>query len=278
MRFVGFLATVALAWRSCATALHVPSSSAKTSSSSRNPLYRIRGGTQLKLSPEAVLLAETLAPKIGIATSTALYFAPAAAVLNAIKSDDKGDLNPLPLAIMATSSVAWLAYGLAARDPFVTLSNIAGAVASIGYVVGILPLLRERKQLRQTQSVAMAGAAVSLGLWTFLGLTSTSAAKMSSTLGIFASALFIVLSGSPLSTIRTVVRTRNSSSILGPFMAAQCVNTFLWSTYGLAVKDRYVHIEKSILANVHFSCDRLRITRHPTTSYCSGFLFWNIFT
>ena len=199
------------------------------------------GGGNLALSPETVQMAETLAPKIGILTSTALYFAPAAAVLSAIQSDDIGDLNPLPLAIMSIVSVAWLAYGLSARDPYVALSNIGGTVASIGYVVGILPLLHAKKsQLRLTQMVVMAGTAATLGLWTVLGLTAASGSKISDSLGLFASGLFVLLSGSPLSTIRSVISTKNSGSILGTLTVAQCVNTALWSTYGLAVKDRFV--------------------------------------
>ena len=85
------------------------------------------GGGNLALSPETVQMAETLAPKIGILTSTALYFAPAAAVLSAIQSDDIGDLNPLPLAIMSIVSVAWLAYGLVEVRTFCSLLLICTA-------------------------------------------------------------------------------------------------------------------------------------------------------
>lgn len=201
----------------------------------------VRGGGALSLSPEALHLAETLAPKVGILTSTALYFAPAAAVIAAVRSDDIGNLNPLPLAIMSIVSVAWLAYGLSVRNPYVALSNIAGCVGSIAYVVGVLPLLQKNKsQLRVIQSVIVSGSAAMLGLWTFLGLSGVAAGKISSSLGIFASSLFVILSGSPLSTIKTVVSTRNSASILGSLTLAQVVNTALWTAYGLAVKDRFV--------------------------------------
>jgi solute carrier family 50 protein (sugar transporter) len=200
----------------------------------------LRGGA-LSLSPDAVRLAETLAPKIGIFTSTYLYFAPTVAVLSAIKADDISDLNPLPLAFMSVVSVAWLAYGLSARDKYVALSNIAGCIGSIAYVLGILPLLKNNKRtLRMTQGVILAGYAATLCLWTYLGLSGASAAKISSLLGLFASGFFIILSGSPLSTIKSVFANKNSKSILGALTAAQVVNTSLWSAYGLAVKDAFV--------------------------------------
>ena len=65
--------------------------------------------------------------------------------------------------------------------------------------------------------------------------------QVRSALGLFASALFIVLSGSPLSTIKTVLATRNSGSILAPLTFAQVTNTALWSAYGLAIKDVFVY-------------------------------------
>jgi solute carrier family 50 protein (sugar transporter) len=190
-------------------------------------------------------LAETLAPRIGIFTSTGLYCSPAVAVLAAIRTGDLADLNPLPLGIMSISAIAWLVYGLSIQDPYVILSNIVGCIASISYVVGILPLIKERKQLRSTQIVVISGAASLLCLWTYLALLAASNngmpwTKISSYLGLFASGLFCILSASPLSTIRSVIRTKNSSSILGPFTAAQVTNCALWSAYGLAAKNKFV--------------------------------------
>jgi solute carrier family 50 protein (sugar transporter) len=200
----------------------------------------IRGGA-LSLSPDAIRLAQTLAPKVGIFTSSALYFAPATAVLAAIRSNDLGDLNPLPLAIMSIVSVAWLAYGVSVKDPYVAFSNIAGCIGSIGYVLAILPLLQNDKPtLRMTQGLLLACYASTLCLWTFLGLSGASVAKIGSVLGMFAAVLFIILSGSPLSTIKTVIATKNSVSILGSFTVAQVLDTSLWTAYGLAIKDRFV--------------------------------------
>jgi solute carrier family 50 protein (sugar transporter) len=200
----------------------------------------IRGGA-LSLSPDALRLAQTLAPKVGIFTSSALYFAPASAVLAAIRSNDLGDLNPVPLAIMSIVSVAWLAYGVSVKDPYVALSNIGGCIGSIGYVLAILPLLQNDKPtLRMVQGLVLAGCAATLCLWTFLGLSGASMTKIGSVLGMFASGLFIILSGSPLSSIKSVIATKNSGSILGSLTVAQVVNTSLWTAYGLAIKNRFV--------------------------------------
>ena len=185
-------------------------------------------------------LVKQLVPKIGILTSTLLYFSPLAAVRSASSSESLGDLNPVPLAIMAVSSICWLVYGLSIQDPYVTLSNVPGAIASIWYVTAVLPLLKGG-QLQTTQSIIVGLAAITINLWTYLSLTKKTMAQVSSALGLFASGLFIVLSGSPLSTIKTVLRAKDSGTILAPLTFAQVTNTALWSAYGLAIREKFVY-------------------------------------
>ena len=190
----------------------------------RRPM-QLRGGETALAATNPLL--SSLAPKVGIITSTLLYFSPMAAVLKASKDEILGDLNPTPLAIMAVSSICWLVYGLSIQDPYVTLSNVPGCIASIWYVTAVLPLLKG-SQLKTTQNTVVTLAAITINLWTYLSLTKKPIQTIQSTLGSFASVLFIVLSGSPLSTIKTVLSTRNSGSILTPLTMAQVTNTALW--------------------------------------------------
>jgi len=178
-------------------------------------------------------------PKIGILTSTLLYFSPMAAVAAASKDNTLGELNPTPLAIMAVSSLAWLIYGLSIQDPYVTLSNLPGFIASVWYVVSVLPLTKG-SQLKTMQNITVALAALTINLWTFLSLANKPIAEVRKALGLFASGLFVVLAGSPLSTIKTVLSTKNSGSILAPMTFAQVTNTALWTAYGMAIKDTFV--------------------------------------
>lgn len=121
-----------------------------------------------------------------------------------------------------------------------TLSNVPGCIASIWYVTAVLPLLKGG-QLQTTQNIVVALSAITINLWTYLSLTNKPIVQVRKALGLYASALFIVLSGSPLSTIKTVLSTRNSASILAPLTLAQVTNTALWSLYGLAIKDIFVY-------------------------------------
>jgi len=270
-------------------------------------------------------IAESWAPTVGVLTATLLYLAPSPAVWAIVQkarnkgknrrnsgrdrnSDGDGDgddsdfndnvfardplngLNPLPIAIMPAVAVSWFAYGLIASDAYLVLGNLPGAILSVAYLIGILPVMRynpsypdspsalaavaaetmenpvrvmrsSNKQLFWTHATVLASLAATLGWWATLGLMTAGVYGMFHVggiefgmgwagmqrkgiivegLGVYAAVLFIVLSASPLLTIGTVLRTRNSRSILGPLTAAMCVNTGLWTVYGLASNDYFV--------------------------------------
>ena len=117
------------------------------------------------------------------------------------------------------------------------------------------------KQLFVTHVAVLLSAGATLALWATLGLMTSGVYGMfhigglefgmgyagilrkgiiAEGLGVYAASLFIVLCLAPLSTIRTVLQTKNSQSILGQLTAAQCVNTGLWTAYGLAANDHFV--------------------------------------
>ena len=51
--------------------------------------------TSMSTAAAATTLATTLAPQVGIVTSTLLYFSPLSAVMKAVSTSDIGDLNPV---------------------------------------------------------------------------------------------------------------------------------------------------------------------------------------
>jgi solute carrier family 50 protein (sugar transporter) len=211
------------------------------------PMMLIRGGDTTTTSALDMMSTNTLItsiiPRLGIITSTLLYFSPMSAVHAASKAHVLGELNPTPLALMSVASLCWLVYGLSIRNPFVTLSNLPGYIASIWYVVSVLPLLVEEQSqlLESMQYIIVCLSAITVSLWTYLSLSNKSLVNVQSILGIYASGLFVILSGSPLSTINTVLSTRNAGSILLSLTLAQVTNTALWSVYGLAIKDKFVY-------------------------------------
>lgn len=183
------------------------------------------------------------APALGVLTSNALYFSALPAVLKAQKTGSLGPFNPLPSTIMVLSVFGWLCYGLAVANPWIVASNLPGAAAVLLTFAVMLPLLdKADKALIPVQTSFVGGAMAMLCLWTYAVFSGSSATVRAQYVGYFASLLFVILAASPLSTIKTVVATRNSASIYAPLTAAQCANTLLWTIYGvMAAKDIFVY-------------------------------------
>lgn len=263
-----------------------------------------------RLTGTLLTMAESWAPAVGVFTSLLLYLSPATAVWSAIrrarnqieaKDDPMDGLSPLPIALLPSVAVSWLAYGLASSDPYIIMGNLPGTLLSIAYLIAILPLMnynaaefptlpnlgndgktstekdnetgdapkkqqrtkpKKSKTLILTQSTVLLSTASSMGLWGLLGLMTAGATDgmyniggfefgmgfssmlrsgvIVQSLGVYAASLFILLSASPLFMIRHIIKTKSSRSILGSLTAACCVNTGLWTAYGLAVNDHFV--------------------------------------
>ena len=169
------------------------------------------------------LLLEVYFPLIGVVLSNALYLAPAPAVAQAVRTGKLGSLNVLPLVLMVVSTTAWISYALSVPNPYITASNLPGAVAAVAYLVFTLPLMpREAAAERRTvQLIAVAGTAALLVLWSYLVLGGLAAEERSKALGFYGSLICVILFASPLSTMREVIAAKSSATIYAPLTLAQ---------------------------------------------------------
>jgi len=203
---------------------------------SAKDVLRVRGGKS-----EMSIFGSNLFPIVGLFTSNALYFSPIPAVLERLKEGSLGSLNPIPTACILLSTIAWLMYAFSVPNPWVVASNLPGACAAIAAMTMTLPLMKGSKQLLAVQSTLVGGTLINLSLWSYLIFSGMAPAARSRMLGLYASAFFIILAASPLSTIQKVVATKDSASIYAPMTVAQCVNSGLWSVYGFfGAKDVFV--------------------------------------
>lgn len=188
----------------------------------RTNALRVRGGSQTAMS--AGVVAQQLCPAVGFLLSSALYCSPLPTVRECVKRGSLGAFNPLPSALMVLGTTAWLGYSLSVRDPWIALTNTPGTLIAITQLVLLLPLMRPGRQLAQFQATILGGAACTTLLWVQLIFSGATAAVRSRVLGIYATIICIALFASPLSTIFTVLSTRNAASILAPLTASQVAN------------------------------------------------------
>ena len=162
-------------------------------------------------------------PIVGVVLSNALYFSSLPAVLQAWRTGILGSLNVLPQALMVLSTNAWMCYGLSVPNHFIVLSNLPGSIAAIGFVSITLPLIprAQSTERAQVQLVLVLGATVMMTLWCGIVFGKASHETRNFALGLYGSAICILLFASPLSTMSEVISTRNSVSIYVPLTLTQ---------------------------------------------------------
>lgn len=139
-----------------------------------------------------------------------------------LTSKSIGSLSILPFASLFTNCVIWSLYGQLKADPTVLVPNALGVLAGL-FCVGAYKRYSPNSDLTiLLGALAISSFAASL----FLG-------KNAEMLGLIGCALAIILTGSPLATLATVIREKSTNSM--PFltsMTAWC-NSLSWALYGI---------------------------------------------
>lgn len=135
-----------------------------------------------------------------------------------------GKLSLLPFASLLTNCVIWFFYGLLKDDYTVMVPN------GLGIFSGLFCFAT---YIRFSKSVDAVSIAVSLALILFA--MSLYSAGDFNTLGSTGCILAMIVMGSPLATLSTVIRDKSTESMpFGTSLATWC-NACSWSLYGLIV-------------------------------------------
>ncbi len=135
-----------------------------------------------------------------------------------------GKLSIVPFVSLLTNCVIWFLYGMLKHDFTVLVPNGMGILAG---------LFCFTSYLRYSKNVEVITIAVSLALVVFA--FTLYYMKDYNTLGTTGCILAIILMGSPLATLSTVIRERSTETM--PFTTSFLTwcNAFSWSLYGLII-------------------------------------------
>jgi solute carrier family 50 protein (sugar transporter) len=135
-------------------------------------------------------------------------------------------LSPLPFISLLTNCVIWSLYGFYKKDHTVLVPN------AIGIAVGAVSVIVYQKYSKVTPKK----------LYAIAGMLMLIAAKFAlssdlQSVGLLGCALAVIVSGSPLATIRTVLSEKSTAAL--PFLPSvfTWLNAFSWSCYGLFVAE-----------------------------------------
>ncbi|KAL7501108.1 hypothetical protein ACHAWT_010859 [Skeletonema menzelii] len=222
------------------------------------------------------ILADYVAPTIGCILSTLTFSAPIKSLLMAIKSGSLGSLNCTPWVFMTGNTIGWLAYSFITLDLFVFFANAPGLLISIWLNTGAMKLQYYEELVKRSaaenrsrdgddDAISVQTAKIDccqqltshelkvlqiVLVWIIIlsttSLIPVSNEEMKFIVGVAVNINLIFFYAAPLSTIASVIRTKNSASIHFWTMAMNTSNAFFWCVYSLAIQDYYILIPNGL--------------------------------
>jgi len=229
------------------------------------------------------IILHYVCPSFGVILASATFSAPISSLKQALSVQELGDLNPMPWAFMTGNCLGWIAYSYITKDIFVLCANVPGLVISIwlnngaiklqyqaqckkshdsdsnslGHTLMIASSNQENLPSTTEQDQESVSPLTSHEFWvlgiivawviifSFVSFLQLPTEKMKDVIGLSVNLNLIVFYGAPLSTILTVLRSRESNSIHRPTLAMTLCNTFFWLSYGFGIMDYAIAVPNS---------------------------------
>ncbi|KAF6209865.1 hypothetical protein GE061_015618 [Apolygus lucorum] len=135
-----------------------------------------------------------------------------------------------------SSSFLWFLYGTLIEDQAITLVNIFGFLFFSSYVVAYVTFSTKKVTVMRHVLVV-----VVLTCCIFVYIRSLDdLAEAKRKLGIVACGVSVSFFAAPLANLAHVIKSKSSESLPLPIIFMSMVVTFLWSTYGYILQDKFV--------------------------------------
>lgn len=201
-----------------------------------------------------------LCPLIGLIITNIMWFAPMKAMLEARKTKQLGELNPLPFSITVLNCVGWTIYGVVIGDQFVFWSNILGICIGMFYVINSMAILYNKslpgepfcKEYQYMEwTLLFAGF-----FWALISLLASQVTsdvdQQNNIIGTACMVFTIAYYGAPLSTMYQVISKRDASSLYPPLIIVNATASTMWFVYGFAINNINIYLPNVIGASLAF--------------------------
>ena len=200
------------------------------------------------------VVTSLVCPLIGTLICNIMWLSPLPAVLEARRRHSLGALNPLPYGVTVLNCIGWTGYGIMRRDYFVFFSNSSGLVLGIFYSLSALSIMYkpgmgkdERQAHSYLEALVVSAFVMWLGVFLIVGIAASGFGTEQnyfngSLVGYLGSVCGLIYYSAPLSVMRKVVETKDSSSLYLPTIATNMGNALMWVVYGwFAVNDPIIY-------------------------------------
>lgn len=148
------------------------------------------------------------------------------------------NVNFLPFLLTALNCFLWFMYGVLKEDKLLCVVNGTGCAFQILYIFVFVQNC-DKKQIYIKKILIVIGMAILIGLMARFGKENFDVVAI---LGWIASTVTVFMFGSPLSTIRIVIQTKNSETISLPLSIMTVLVSGSWFLYGYLIADAFVQV------------------------------------
>ncbi|KAL3130843.1 hypothetical protein ABBQ38_000175 [Trebouxia sp. C0009 RCD-2024] len=195
--------------------------------------------------PTQDVLMTQVVPSMGVFIGTLMFLSPLKAVLDMRKHGRLGELNPIPFPVVIANCMAWVAYALVSKDPYVFLANDPGLLLGLFYTFSAYGYADTKTRNKLTALILIFAVALS---GVALAMTCMTLSKDEKLLiwGITANVVLLIYYSAPLTTIKQVIVTRSSASLYWPLCMMNVLNGILWFGYGRALQNRFIWVPNAV--------------------------------
>ncbi|CAM9901294.1 unnamed protein product [Phaeothamnion confervicola] len=181
-------------------------------------------------------------PAFGVLVANALFLAPLKSVVEVSRTKRLGTINPWPWAMILGNCFSWMVFSAVVLDYFVFWANFPGFLLGTFYTATALAavdLTEVQLNLLRTTLVLCLGLD-HLGLMlAFITFDGDDTAQ-SNVAGWICIIQLVTFYAAPLSTLRTVLKTRDSSYFDLRLAVVCCINGATWVAYGFYEDDAFL--------------------------------------
>jgi len=182
--------------------------------------------------PAAPLVSPVVKQFLAIAPPACFFFLQTSGLktVSLIKKAKKtGDLSPLPFVSLYTNCIVWSLYGFLQNDMTVMLPNVSGALFGLYYTY-----VYHKYNTGPSLAPYYFGSTAIIGGVAGAALT-LDPATAATGIGLTGCTLAVILMSSPLATIKTVIKDKNTAALPFAPSFATFLNAVSWSSYGWIV-------------------------------------------
>jgi len=192
------------------------------------------------------VVAGDVLPWIATVFSAVLFFTPLQLIASIRRTKHTGPVNYLPFVMMYFQSLMWVIYGFFISNVKIVPVNVLGTTIGLYSTLVFYGNSRDDAVRLRIEIGMTATSLFAVIMATSLFFSSLSNDSASFVFGLITNVICMLFYTSPLSTLYTIVRIRDASSLSLPMSVMIVLNGTAWFFYGWYVQNKFIWIPNGV--------------------------------